>query len=166
MEVKLKPWTIEDKIQLTNICNQINRKYLRNRLPYPYTEGDAEWWLNMVKEQEGKKGVYRAIVVNNEYVGNISVEQKDDVYCKDSEIGYLLLTSQWSKGIMTEAVNQICNLAFSSLDIIRITGMVHEPNIASIRVLEKNGFHLEGVMKKAIYKDDSFCNECIYALMK
>lgn len=166
MEVILKQWTLEDKIQLTNICNKINRKYLRNRLPYPYTDSDAELWLNMVKEQEGKKGVYRAIVINNEYVGNISVEQKNDVYCKDSEIGYFLLTSQWSKGIMTEAVSQICNLAFSSLDIIRITGMVHEPNIASIRVLEKNGFHLEGVMKKAIYKDDSFRNECIYALMK
>ena len=165
-KIELRKWTFHDKENLMAICNAVNRSYLSNRLPFPYTESDAKWWLDMVEEHDGKDGIFRAVLVDGTIVGNISVEQKSDVYGKDAEIGYLLITEKWSQGIMTEAVSQICNLAFSSLDIIRITGMVHEPNIASIRVLEKNGFHLEGIMKKAIYKDDSFCNECIYALMK
>lgn len=37
--------------------------------------------------------MFRAIVVDGEYVGSVSVEGKDDVYIKDAEIGYILLKS-------------------------------------------------------------------------
>ncbi len=45
---------------------------------------------------------------------------------------------------MTEAVRQICAAAFLELDIIRITGLVYAPNVASQRALEKNSFIREG----------------------
>lgn len=162
MKIELKKWSFEDKESLIEICNAVDRGYLANRLPFPYTEDSADWWLNMVHEHEGKDGVFRAIVVDGKIRGNISVEQKEDVYGKDAELGYMLITKSWSKGIMTEAVNQICNIAFAELDIIRITGLVYEPNIASRRVLEKNGFILEGIMKNAVVKNDNIYNLCIY----
>ena len=46
-------------------------------------------------------------------------------------------SDKWSKGIMTKAVSEITKIAFDKLDIIRITGIVYKPNIASQRVLEK-----------------------------
>ena len=162
MEVILKKWEIDDTKILTNICNKVDRRFLSNRLPSPYTENDAKWWLNMVKKHEGKGGIFRAIIVDGEYVGNISVEVKTDVFCKDAEIGYLLLTNKWSKGIVTEAVKQICKIAFSQLDIVRITGLVYEPNIGSQRVLEKNGFILEGTMKNAVFKNNNIYDLCVY----
>ena len=42
---------------------------------------------------------------------------------------------------MTEAVRQICAAAFWGLDIIRITGLVYAPNVASQRVLEKTALY-------------------------
>ena len=150
-KIELRKWTFHDKENLMAICNAVNRSYLSNRLPFPYTESDAKWWLDMV---------------DGTIVGNISVEQKSDVYGKDAEIGYLLITEKWSQGIMTEAVGQICNLAFSSLDIIRITGLVYEPNSGSRRVLEKNGFILEGILKHAVVKDGSIYNLCIYGKLR
>ena len=141
MNVKLEKWTQEFKPELIKICNEVDRSYLSNRLPYPYTEESADWWLGMISEHDGKDGIFRAIVVDGKIVGNISVEQKSDVYCKDGEIGYLLLTDCWSKGIMTEAVRQICAAAFWGLDIIRITGLVYAPNVASQRVLEKTALY-------------------------
>ena len=75
----------------------------------------------------GKDGVFRAIIADGKVIGNISVEQKSDVYGKDGDIGDLLLTDYWSKGIMIEAVRQICEIAFSELSIIRITGLVSAP---------------------------------------
>ena len=80
MEVILKKWTLDDKQILANICNNVDRKFLSNRMPFPYTEKDANWWLSMVQESEGQRGIFRAIVVDKEYVGNISVEVNDDVY--------------------------------------------------------------------------------------
>ena len=120
----------------------------------------------MVSEHGEKDGVFRAIVADDKIVGNISVEQKSDVYCKDGGIGYLLLTDFWSKGIMTEAVRQICDIAFAELDIIRITGLVYAPNIASQRVLEKNGFVREGLQRNAVYKDGKVYDLCVYGKLK
>ena len=58
------------------------------------------------------------------------------------DLGYGLRKEFWHRGIMTEAVSWICELAFSELDICRITGLVFAENTASARVLEKNGFAL------------------------
>ena len=67
---------------------------------------------------------------------------------------------------MTEAVRQICAIAFRELDILRITGLVYEPNAASRRVLEKNGFVPEGLMRNAITKDGVTYDLCIYGKLK
>ena len=166
MQIELVKWCPALKQELIDICNKVDRSFLSERLPYPYTEEAADWWLGMVSEHDGKDGIFRAIVVDGRFVGNISVEQKSDVYRKDAEIGYLLLTELWSKGIMTEAVSQICDTAFDELDILRITGLVYAPNIASQRVLEKNGFIREGLQRNAVYKDGEIVDLCLYGKLK
>lgn len=162
MDIQLEKWSVNNKIELMNICNNVDRKYVTNRLPYPYTEEDADWWVNMTQEQDGREGIFRAIIADGEYVGNISVEKKSDVYEKCGEVGYLLLTEKWSNGITSQAVKMICEIAFEKLDIIRITGCVYEPNKASRKVLEKNGFSLEGVMKNAVSKNGNIYDLCVY----
>lgn len=152
--------------ELANMCINVDRTYIANRLPDPYTIDDANWWINMGGEHDGKDGIYRVIMVDDKIVGNISVEKKSDVYAKDAEVGYLLSREYCSKGIVTEAVRQICEIAFLELDIIRITAQVFEPNIGSRKVLEKNDFVLEGIMKNALFKDDNVYNLCIYGKVK
>jgi len=44
--------------------------------------------------------------------------------------------------------------------------LVYEPNIASRRVLEKNDFILEGVMKNAVVKNNNIYNLCVYGMLK
>ena len=166
MEVRLVKWSETLKRDLIEICNRVDRSFLSDRMPDPYTEEAADWWLGMVSEHEGKDGIFRAIVVDGKVAGNISVEQKADVYCKDAEIGYLLLTEFWSRGIMTEAVRQICEAAFAELDIIRITGLVFTPNAASRCVLEKNGFVKEGLQKNAVFKEGKIFDLYIYGKLK
>ena len=99
MHIELKKWALEDRERLTALCNSTDRTYLSNRIPFPYTETDADWWLGKAQEHEGADGIFRAVTVDGQIVGNISVEQKGDVYCKDAEIGYLLDTEHWSKVI-------------------------------------------------------------------
>lgn len=162
MRITLKTWTQNEKAELMRICNNMNRMYLGNKIPEPYTEKDAEWWIDMAIKNEEGNGVFRAILCEGEYVGNISIEKKQDVYSKDAEIGYCLLKDKISQGIMTEAVKQICDIAWRKMDIIRITALVYQPNIASIKVLEKNDFILEGTMKNAVCKFDNIYDLCIY----
>ena len=139
MNMILRLWTNDDKAELIALCNAVDRTYLSARLPNPYTNADADWWLNMVQLNEGKNGIFRAIVVDGKIIGSISVERNAE-NPNEGEIGYMLLTEYWSKGIATEAVSQICKTAFRELSVDRIVAKVHESNAASFRVLEKNGF--------------------------
>ncbi len=166
MKIELKKWTWADKDSLTALFNSVDRTYLSSRVPSPYTDADAEWWLEMVAANEGVGGTFRAIAVNGKVVGSISVERKDDVYRLDGKLGYVLLTGYWNQGIMTEAVRQVCAEAFSELQLNRITAYVFQPNAASQCVLLKNGFVLEGVMRQAVVKDDKTYDVCIYGLLK
>ena len=164
--IQLKKWDLTDADDLSAIGNAVDRTFLSDRLPFPYTKEDADWWLNMIAEHEGKDGIFRAILLDNKIIGTISIEQKSDVYRQDAEIGYFLLADNQSKGVMTEAVKQICEIAFAELDIVRITGLVYESNIASQKVLKKNGFILEGTMKKAVIKNGKIQNLCSYGKLK
>ena len=160
--MKLRHWTQSDAKELTSLCNAIDRRFLSDRLPYPYTEKDAEEWLKMVTDNDTITGIYRAIVYDGKLIGSISVEKKDD----DAEIGYMLLNEYSNKGIGTEAVKQICPIAFKVLSLEQITANVFQPNIASIHVLLKNGFKYKGAITNAVIKDGNVYNLLIYALTK
>ena len=160
--MKLRHWTQSDAKELTSLCNAIDRRFLSDRLPYPYTEKDAEEWLKTVSENEAVTGIYRAIVYDRKLIGSISVEKKDD----DTEIGYMILNEYTNKGIATEAVKQICSIAFKDLSLEQITANVFQPNIASIRVLLKNGFRYKSTIPNAIIKDGNVYDLLIYALTK
>jgi len=162
MEIELKQWCSQYKIELIKLCNEVNRNYISNRLPLPYSEEDADWWLDKVSKDEGDKGIFRAILLGGKLIGNISIEKKHDVFEKDAEIGYMLFAEDSANGYMTNAVSQICDIAFKELDLKRITGLVYEPNKASMRVLEKNDFVLEGIMKDAVCKNGNIYDLCIY----
>ena len=152
MTVDLHKWTFADRDALMALCNAVDRTFLSDRLPYPYTEADADWWLGMVAENEGKEGAWRAIVVDGQIVGSISVERMAEDQRNVGSIGYMILTLFWSQGIGTEAVRRICGIAFQELALERIIGEVFPENLASARVLEKNGFRLEETKVGAIVK--------------
>lgn len=166
MEIELKRWTKEYKNELKDICNKIDRKYLSNRIPNPYKDEDAILWLDYVEKNEGNNGIFRAIVIDGKICGTISIEKRVDIYTKEGVLGYYILSEYWGKGIMTQATEKICELAFEELDIIKIMATTFKDNIGSRRVIEKNGFKLEGVRAKSIYKNGIIYDECIYGKLK
>ena len=164
MTITLHTWTPADKPALMALCNAVDRTFLSDRLPYPYDEADADWWLGMVAENDGKEGVWRAIVVDGQIVGSISVERMADEERNVGAIGYMILTPWWSKGLGTEAVRQMCGIAFRELALERIIGEVFPENLASARVLEKNGFRLEETKVGAVVKGGTAVDVRVYRL--
>lgn len=160
LKLELRHWTQADAMELTSLCNAVDRRFLSDRLPNPYTEKDAEEWLKTVSENEAVTGIYRAIVYDRKLIGSISVEKKED----DAEIGYMLLNEYTNKGIATEAVKQVCTIAFKVLSFEQITANVFQPNIASMRVLLKNGFKYKGTIPNAVVKDGNVYDLLIYGL--
>ncbi len=162
MPVELRKLTLNDKENLSDLYNGADRSFLSNRLPYSYTIECALWWLNLISGKDGKEGIYRGIWVDDSFVGVVSVDRKEDVFACDADISYLVKREFWSKGIATDAVKMACAIAFEELDIRRLTGMVYDANMASRKVLEKNGFEMEGVMRQAVEKNGMVYDLCIY----
>ena len=164
----LRKWELSDAEALAESINKVDRKYLADRIPNPYTKADGEYFIkNMAQKQEADgEGIFYAIEVDKKIVGNISIEKSSGLRSVVGVIGYYLIPEFYGRGIMTEAVKMICAEAFEKLDISRIEGTVFEPNIGSRRVLEKAGFELEGVLKDAFYKNGKLYNEYVYGLVK
>ena len=160
LKLELRHWTQADAMELTSLWDAVDRRFLSDRLPNPYTEKDAEEWLKMVTDNDTITGIQRAIVYDGKLIGSISVEKKDN----DAEIGYMLLNEYTNKGIATEAVKQVCTIAFKVLSFEQITANVFQPNIASMRVLLKNGFKYKGTIPNAVIKDGNVYDLLIYVL--
>ena len=167
MEILLRPWRAEDAKEIW--CYANNRKVaenLRDVFPFPYEQRDATDFIGHCIKSEGKGQICRAICVDEKPVGSISISLGQDVYRRSAELGYWLAEPFWGKGIMCQAVAQICQEAFERFDIVRIYAEPYAYNKGSRRVLEKAGFVLEGILKQSVYKNGQMHDSCIYALLK
>jgi [ribosomal protein S5]-alanine N-acetyltransferase len=62
----------------------------------------------------------------------------------DIELGYALGTPWWGRGYATEAGGAILHAAFEHLGVARVVAVAKRENAASLHVLDKLGFRLEG----------------------
>lgn len=163
--ITLRKLTKKDAKALAKIGN--NKKIydnLRDKFPYPYTMEDALWFIDFANEQVDVPRF--AIEYNDQFTGIVGLHPQEDIYKKSVEIGYWIGESFWGKGIATEAIRMMVEYGFENMDINRIWGSVFEYNLGSMRALEKNGFQLEGIFKKSVFKNGKFWDEHRYALVK
>lgn len=162
----LRPWTTSDKDSLVKHANNPRiAANMRDLFPYPYTEKDADNWLQSLLHHSPIH-LLLAIEINAEAVGGIGIHGQEGERRFNAEIGYWLAEPFWNKGILSEAVPALVNYTFSTYSFTRIFAGVYSYNPASSRVLEKSGFHLEAVHRNAIYKNGQYCDEKVYVIHK
>ena len=162
----LKPLKKGDEENIVRNAN--NRKIWINItevFPHPYTLKEAKKWIKECNKKENKK-THFGIVVDEKLCGCISFSLKKGSFRKTASVGYWLGEEYWGKGIMSEALKLIVDYASHNFNIVRLEAGVFEWNPASARVLEKNGFVLEGRLRKNIFKDGKIIDEFLYAKVK
>jgi [ribosomal protein S5]-alanine N-acetyltransferase len=161
----LRPWSMSDAASLATYANNLKIfDNMRDGFPFPYTPEHAEKWIRQAMEE--KESVLLAVEVNGTAVGGTGIIRNNDVYRINAEIGYWLAEDYWNQGIITEAVGALVQHAFSLPEISRVYAGVFQKNRASMRVLEKNGFFLEAILRKAVIKNGVIQDEYIYAIHK
>ncbi|MGI5971373.1 MAG: GNAT family N-acetyltransferase [Oscillospiraceae bacterium] len=162
MEFTLRPFIEADAFSIARYANNIKIwRNLRDLFPHPYTIADAFGFIAACSTEKGQ--FIRAIDIGGEAAGSIGLAYGKDVHSKTAELGYWLAEPYWGRGVMTGAVTEICGLAFGELGLMRVFAEPYSDNIASRRVLEKAGFVLEGVMRKAAVKQGVIKDCCMYA---
>ena len=167
MNCKIREWKITDKESLALLLN--NKKILdnlRDGLPWPYTQKDAEDFIAAMLAADKTKTFAFAITADEEVIGSIGVFRGENIHCRTAEMGYYLGEAYWGKGFGTSAVRQICTYVFENTDIIRIFAEPFAFNTASCRVLEKAGFQMEGILRSNAVKNGAVQDMKMYALVK
>ncbi|MUK90760.1 GNAT family N-acetyltransferase [Ornithinibacillus sp. L9] len=83
-----------------------------------------------------------------------------------AEIGYELHRHYWGQGIATEAIEAILRFGFEQLKFQRIQALIEPPNIPSQKLLEKQGFTQEGLLRNYEYTSGNFDDLYMYSLLK
>ena len=167
MKCRIRKWELSDAKDLAAaLSNKKVQDNLRDGLPYPYTEQDGKEFISAMLSADENETFAFAIMVDDKVVGSICIFRQGNIHRQTAELGYYIAEEYWSKGIMTEAVKQICEYVFAKSDIIRIYAEPFAYNIASCRVLEKVGFQYEGTLRSNAVKNGKVIDMEMYSLLK
>lgn len=129
----LKKLVEADKERLVSLIGDFRVSKTLSNVPYPYTFDDADEWLKIVDNEEFNLNIF----LNDDLIGGVGLTPtEDDFY----ELGYWLGVEYWEQGYATESVRGLINYAKSNTPCEKFKANVYKENIASAKVLEKNGF--------------------------
>jgi RimJ/RimL family protein N-acetyltransferase len=168
-ELHLSSVRIGDKPALLEYISSKEIYQTTLNIPHPYLEAHADTWLQkrIAHAQLYSKEVSFAIRnADDKLIGVVSADSLEPGTTHRAEIGYWLARPFWGKGIMTDAVRTFIEYAFNDLELLRLTAHTFEFNAGSARVLEKNGFTLEGHLRKHFQKDGQLLDARLYGLLR
>jgi ribosomal-protein-alanine N-acetyltransferase len=99
-------------------------------------------------------------------IGTIGLHRKMDTQGKSFfELGYALAHAYWGKGIMTEAVKKVLEIAFTVMDLKEIYVSHFPGNDRSRHIIEKCGFYyIETAFDSCRLYDGSLKDRIVYRL--
>ena len=156
---------LKDVVFQMNSTSEISENTLS--LPFPYREENAHFWLKMAEDGFAKKDAYIFAIREKEnlkLIGAIGLHL--DLANRKAEVGYWLGKSFWNKGYVTEALQRIVEFGFEELHLNKIYASHFPHNPASGKVLQKNGFEFEGILKQEVLKNGQFLDLHRFAIFQ
>ena len=167
MNCVLRKWRLSDGKELAAALN--NKQILNNLrdgLPFPYTERDARDYIKTMLAASESDTFARAITLDGRVIGSIGAFRQGNIHRQTAELGYYLAEAYWGRGIMTDAIRQLCAEIFENTDILRIYAEPFSYNAGSRRALEKAGFTCEGTMRSNAVKNGKVVDMTLYSLTR
>lgn len=147
----LRRWRSDDLEALLHHADDAEvERGLSDRFPLPYTRADGEAFL-AGRVVDLRNPVF-AIEVDGEACGGIGARPLEGERRIGAELGYWVGRRHWGRGFMTRVVGLFAPWAMEELHLERLQATVLDFNAASARVLEKNGFVEEGLLRRAVTK--------------
>ena len=126
----------------------------------------ADDWFEEIQKLQGNTNVRLGVFLNtDEVIGDVALQNINwrNRVC-DLGLGITQLQHR-GKGYGSQAVGLLLAYAFDNLGLERITANTLEQNIGAQKSLEKSGFVLEGVSRKAVYFAGQRFNKLHYGIL-
>lgn len=117
-----------------------------------YKDGLAAEWAIVEKVSQKVIGTCAFIDWSNEHSNAI--------------LGYVINRSYWGNGYAVEAVKELLNYGFETLDLNRIEAHCNVDNLASEKVMKKLGMSFEGILRQNQYIKGTFRDTKIYGILQ
>ena len=158
--------TLEDTQDLFAIRSDINVvKYLgRDRIMDTHEVIDN---IKILEEAlKNGEGIRWGITMkpSNKIIGSIGFWKLNKPHFR-AEIGYDLHPDFWNRGIMTKAIKAVTEFGFKKMKLHSIEANTDKDNMATHKVLIKNGFVKEAHFKENYYYNGVFIDSVIYSLL-
>ncbi|MCL6461704.1 MAG: GNAT family N-acetyltransferase [Flavobacterium micromati] len=150
---------------ITLRSNPETMKYIPR--PLVKTDQDGLDHIAMINDKiEANEGINWAITLkdNPQLIGIIGHYRMKPEHHR-SEIGYMILPEFNGKGIVTEAIKAVIKYGFETMKLHSIEAVIDPENLASAKVLEKNGFVKEAHLKENEFFDGRYLDSVIYSLL-
>ena len=132
-------------------------------IPFPYTEADADWWLDRCEQSIGSPMTNFALRTPSGYLtGAIGLVGPLSPDAHSAEFGYWLAQPYRGHGLMPRVIRTFSDYAFQQLRLYRLFATPFSSNLASHRALEKAGFQREGVFRHYHLKQGIYLDAIIY----
>ncbi len=168
LRLRLRPLVISDAPAIQMAASAFEIADTMISLPHPYPDGEAERYIfRQLTEQASGKSI--AFIIDHKPTGNFAgvIEIRDiEPEHSQSELSFWLASGMWGNGYMREAVEAAVRYGFDSLKLNRLYAYHMLRNQASGRVLEKNGFTREGLLRQRVWKWDKYEDVEIWAILR
>lgn len=124
--------------------------YIQNCLEN-YKKRNTIPWAIIYKPQKKVIGIFSLFSYNTKH--------------SKAEIGYTFSRNYWGQGFATDATQAAIAFGFNTLGLHRIQATFDPRNLASGKVLEKNGFQYEGLMRDYYFLRNEFCDRVLCAIL-
>jgi len=125
------------------------------RIPEPTPDDFPQRWIERYRDgrDEGSCEGFAALDGDGRFVG---LALAPTIHREDAEVelGYIVPPQARGRGVATEMLRQLTQWAFDEAGALRIVLIIDVDNAASVRVAERCGYVLEGVMRSSYLKDD------------
>ncbi|MBI5928609.1 MAG: GNAT family N-acetyltransferase [Chloroflexi bacterium] len=120
------------------------------------------------RNYEQQEGLVWAVTLRNggQLIGNVLFWNLMPAHYR-AEVGYVLGPEYWGQGLMTEILRVVLDFGFNTMGLHSIEAQTDPDNAASRRVLEKQGFVLEGHYHENYYDitRDRFTDTTVFSLL-
>lgn len=135
--------------------------------PLAKTLEDAMEHISLIDSKiETNEGINWAITLKNnpKLIGIIGHYRIKPEHYR-AEIGYMLLPEYHGKSIITEAIKEVVKYGFKVMKLHSIEAIIDPENLASEKVLQKNGFIKEAHLKENEFYEGRFLDTVIYSIL-
>ena len=134
---------------------------------------EAEYFKELEKQQNGYATYIRRFLLfllhdklSGKIIGRCGIHNWNPDHFR-AEIGYNMTEESYKrKGFMSEAVEAVVAYGFREMKLNRIEALVAPWNTPSIRLLIKNNFIQEAVLKQHYFHEGKFEDSIMFALLR